>query len=67
MPTSLFDGLQKHTRAAGAASLCLCFNPSGVATLDSSFLQRNTGMMRYEMNKVAGVDAWIMLDTTTGL
>ena len=49
-----------------AASLCLCFNPSGVATLDSGFLQRNTGMMRYQMNKVAGADAWIVLDTTTG-
>ena len=23
--------------------------------------------MRYEMNKVAGADAWVVLDTTTGL
>jgi hypothetical protein len=70
MPTSLFDGLhctrfsnQKHTRDV-VASLCSYF--SGVGTLDSGFLQRNTGMMRYEMNKVAGADAWIVLDTTTG-
>jgi hypothetical protein len=36
------------------------------STLDSGSLRRDTPVMRYEMKKVTGVDAWVVLDTTTG-
>jgi hypothetical protein len=42
------------------------YDNGAMSTLDSCPLRRNTPVMRYEMKKVTGVDAWIVLDTTTG-